>query len=106
MTVLMAYAWPMRPSSLRCIGAHHITVTEELHDGRLHRQPGDALCKPRAKFWGLDPHEGENRRREGQPFDCLACARLNERLHLVSEDEVVARPSSDPHRMQRKEVTR
>jgi hypothetical protein len=34
-------------------GADHIVVDEEIRIGRLVRKPGDALSRPRAKFWGL-----------------------------------------------------
>lgn len=34
-------------------GADHIVVDEALRIGRLVRQPGDALSRARAKFWGL-----------------------------------------------------
>lgn len=36
-------------------GADHIVVGEEVRIGRLVRQPGDALSRPRKKFWGLSP---------------------------------------------------
>jgi hypothetical protein len=34
-------------------GADHVVVDEPIHIGRLKREPGDALSRPRAKFWGL-----------------------------------------------------
>lgn len=34
-------------------GADHVVVDEEIRIGRLVRQPGDALSRPRTKFWGL-----------------------------------------------------
>ena len=34
-------------------GADHIIVDEPVNLGRLHREPGDALSRQRAKFWGL-----------------------------------------------------
>ena len=34
-------------------GADHIVVDEEVRFGRLVRAPGDALSRPRKKFWGL-----------------------------------------------------
>ena len=40
-------------------GADHIVLDEEVRIGRLHRLPGDALSRPRAKFWGLSPVEDE-----------------------------------------------
>lgn len=41
-------------------GADHIIVDKPVHIGRLRRKPGDALSRPRAKFWGLSDVE-ENR---------------------------------------------
>lgn len=37
-------------------GAEHLVVAADFHRGRLRREVGDALCKPRRKFWGLNPH--------------------------------------------------
>ena len=34
-------------------GADHVVVDEEVRIGRLVRRPGDALSRPRKKFWGL-----------------------------------------------------
>jgi hypothetical protein len=34
-------------------GADHVVVDEPVRLGRLRREPGDALSRPRAKFWGL-----------------------------------------------------
>lgn len=34
-------------------GADHIVVDEPIRIGRLSREPGDALSRPKAKFWGL-----------------------------------------------------
>ena len=40
-------------------GADHIVVDEPIRIGRLVREPGDALSRPRRKFWGLhDVEEG------------------------------------------------
>lgn len=38
-------------------GADHVVVDEPVRVGRLARQPGDALSRPRQKFWGLSPVE-------------------------------------------------
>lgn len=40
-------------------GADHIVVDEEIRIGRLVRKPGDALSRPRAKFWGLSGVEDD-----------------------------------------------
>jgi hypothetical protein len=34
-------------------GADHIVVDEPVRIGRLVREPGDALSRPKRKFWGL-----------------------------------------------------
>lgn len=34
-------------------GADHIVVDEPVRVGRLRRETGDTLARPRAKFWGL-----------------------------------------------------
>lgn len=34
-------------------GADHIVVDESIRIGRLAREPGDALSRPKRKFWGL-----------------------------------------------------
>jgi len=34
-------------------GADHVVVDDPVRIGRLVREPGDALSRPRAKFWGL-----------------------------------------------------
>jgi hypothetical protein len=34
-------------------GADHIIVEDPVQIGRLSREPGDALSRPRRKFWGL-----------------------------------------------------
>jgi hypothetical protein len=34
-------------------GADHVVVDEPVRVGRIKRDPGDALSRPRAKFWGL-----------------------------------------------------
>jgi hypothetical protein len=48
-------------------GKYHLVLDQPLHAGRLNREKGDALCKPRSKFWGLD---------RGSPravVDCPVC---------------------------------
>jgi hypothetical protein len=50
----VSYAYTLRQSD-RSNGGDHYVTHEPLNVGRLHRQPGDALCKPHRKFWGLEP---------------------------------------------------
>jgi hypothetical protein len=40
-------------------GADHIVVDEPVRIGRLRREPGDALSRTRAKFWGLSGVEDD-----------------------------------------------
>ena len=40
-------------------GADHIIVDEPVRIGRMHREPGDALSRPRQKFWGLSGVEDD-----------------------------------------------
>lgn len=48
-----AYAYSPRENT-GSRGGYHLITTQHLHIGRFHRQPGDALCKSRSKFWGKD----------------------------------------------------
>jgi len=40
-------------------GADHIIVDDPIHIGRLRREPGDALSRKRARFWGLSGVEDD-----------------------------------------------
>lgn len=40
-------------------GRDHIVTEVPIVAGRLKRYPGDALCKPGRKFWGLHRTTGE-----------------------------------------------
>ena len=40
-------------------GADHIIVDDPIHIGRLRREPGDALSRRRARFWGLSSVEDD-----------------------------------------------
>lgn len=55
-------------------GADHIVVDEEIRIGRLVRKPGDALSRPRAKFWGLSGVE------DGRLPTSLADIKIAERV--------------------------
>lgn len=79
----MGYAWPLRPSVRRSMGANHVVLDEPLSIGRLRREAGDALCIPRRRFRNLDVHEGETvRRASGETVSCAACLQSAERLGL------------------------
>ncbi len=55
-------------------GADHIVVDGPVRIGRLVREPGDALSRPKRKFWGL--HEVE----EGRLPTSLADIKIAERI--------------------------
>jgi hypothetical protein len=59
-------------------GADHVVVDEPVRVGRLSREPGDALSRPRRKFWGL--HEVEAHRLPTS----LADIRIAERIVATS----------------------
>jgi hypothetical protein len=61
----------------RAAGADHYTVTRPLDVGRLHRRPGDALCRPAAKFWGL--YDAPERK-----ANCVRCIAIAERHRLAA----------------------
>jgi hypothetical protein len=64
----VAYAYNPRQAGWSN-GAYHLVVQTPLRAGRLKREPGDALCKPAGKFWGLD------HRRTEEEFQARPCAR-------------------------------
>jgi hypothetical protein len=57
---------------------NHLVLDVPLRAGRLVRDKGDPLCKPKGKFWGLT---GPDRNR-GEPrvIDCHACVQQALRL--------------------------
>lgn len=61
-------------------GAEHWVTTKPLAIGQLRRRPGDALCKPARKFWGLYAHP------EREPT-CKRCIEIATRLRLVPAKE-------------------
>ena len=82
----------------RCTGNYsgrdHVIIASGRLTGRRKREPGDALCKPTAKFWGLergsDLAEPELRRRN-MCSTCLEVAtRLGLDLDALSHDTNVA----------------
>lgn len=79
--VVMGYATPARQGAMNA-SAYHVVVTEPLDAGRLHRAPGDALCRPAGRFNLLDVAYGEVRRREGKAFNCKKCLEVADRLGL------------------------
>jgi hypothetical protein len=77
----MGYAMPRRQGAMNG-SAYHVVVTEPLHAGRLHRRPGDALCRPASRFDCLDSAYGEVRRLEGKAFNCKKCLEVADRLGI------------------------
>ncbi|MBO0871819.1 MAG: hypothetical protein J2P19_00340 [Pseudonocardia sp.] len=75
-TATVEYAFNPRQGN-RSNGAYHLVLAERLDSGRFHRDAGDALCRPRRKFWGL--YEGNDSR-----ADCKRCVELAAR-HGVAE---------------------
>jgi hypothetical protein len=72
--LVVAYAFSKREGD-RSTGGYHWVTTTPLHAGRLHRQPGDALCKPRFKFWGL-----EHTRHSSPDVTCTRGIEIHDRL--------------------------
>ena len=81
MKFTIAYAYSPRENT-GSRGAYHVQVLEPLAVGRLRRDIGQALCKPR--FWGLDGGRSIDHfqrwgckgckaavKRIGKPFDSL-----------------------------------
>ena len=62
-------------------GGNHLVVEAPLHEGRLHRNAGDPLCKPAEKFWGLTGRHAER-------VTCHNCARMALRLGLPFDGHV------------------
>ena len=67
----VAYAYSPR-ENVGSTGKYHLIATERIAHGPLVREPGDALCKPARKFWGLDG------RRTAEDFERHGCARCRE----------------------------
>ncbi len=67
----VAYAYSRR-ENVGSTGKYHLITTEHIERHPLFRRPGDALCKPARKFWGLD--DG----RTAEDFERHVCARFRE----------------------------
>jgi len=76
-TAHIMYAYNPRQGA-RSKARYHVVLNQPLSAGRLHRKPGDALCKPREKFWGLAPGSKS-------PVTCPDCLTLAERHHVTVE---------------------
>jgi hypothetical protein len=62
-------------------GGSHLVVDAPLHEGRLHRDAGDPLCKPAKKFWGLTGRHTDR-------VSCHTCVRMALRLGLPFDGDV------------------
>ncbi|MCF1592414.1 hypothetical protein [Streptomyces muensis] len=58
---------------------YHLRLDQDLNAGRLVRKRGDALCKPQAKFWGLEPTRPADRRAPS----CPTCIERAERYGIT-----------------------
>lgn len=69
-TAHVGYAYSPRQGG-RSTSSNHAVLDQPLKAGRLTRDQGDALCRPRRKFWGLESVDAE---REVTCPDCKARA--------------------------------
>lgn len=75
---LVGYAYNPRQAA-SSNGAYHLVVDEVMVEriGRLHRQVGDALCKPAGRFWHLQLHRTES---EFNTRPCARCKAIRARI--------------------------
>ena len=64
-------------------GSHYVVRHGVLNAQRLRREPGDALCKRKGKFWGLMVRAGDDRR---EPT-CKRCREIAARLGVTLPQE-------------------
>lgn len=83
MNLTVSHAYPKRPSEWTTIGADHYITHEPIHAGRLHREVGDALCKQRGKFWGLEPNKIGDGVDFGSVATCKRCLEIAARLSVA-----------------------
>jgi len=76
LTAHVGYAYQLRQSD-RSIARDHAVLDQALTAGRLTRDQGDALCRPRRKFWGLESVTGE------RTVTCPGCADRAERYGVT-----------------------
>lgn len=53
LTAHVGYAYSPRQGA-RSVSRNHAILDQPLNAGRFTRDEGDALCRPRRKFWGLE----------------------------------------------------
>lgn len=82
-TTHVAYAYTLLQGA-QSNGCYHAVLDQPLHTGRLDREPGDALCRPRRAFWGLEPVS------HGAAVSCKRCldvaARYSIAVRLEQQD--------------------
>ena len=71
----VSYAYTRRQGEFSN-GADHYVTHEWITRGRYRRQPGDALCRPRLSFWGLEPTDRTR-------ATCKRCIAIAERHGLA-----------------------
>lgn len=79
------HAWRPRPSAF-VAGNDHLVTSVEIRLGRLYRKAGDALCKPRRKFWDLSPGHAPK-------ANCSACLAIAQRLQSAAEHTEQQQPT-------------
>lgn len=62
------------------VGSEHYAVINALDVGRLHRRPGDPLCRPARKFSDLWPWDSHN---SYPPTICRRCQMIADRLSIT-----------------------
>lgn len=76
LTAHVGYAYTPRQGALSTSSGHAV-LEQPLQVGRLVRERGDALCRPRRRFWGL---ESVNDQRD---ITCPNCAARAERYGVT-----------------------
>lgn len=65
-TIYAGYAYSPRQGALT-VARDHTVLSGWFRLGQLQRKAGDALCKPRKRFWGLEDT------RDGREATCPTC---------------------------------
>lgn len=82
----VAYAYSPREST-QSGGKVHLVCRAPLRVGRIVREAGDALCKPRRQFWGLD---GGRTMEDFERYGCARCKTIRAKLPEGSRARVPA----------------
>lgn len=76
LTAHAGYAYQPRQGA-RSVSHSHAVLDQPLKAGRLVRDTGDALCRPRRDFWGLESVKDEH------SVTCPRCVARAERYGVV-----------------------